>query len=192
MKSRWDSPNTAKTIEQYWESLDEVALINFISKWIGPQKGLLLDAGCGSARISQLLEVDEYIGIDGSEEMLSLARIRTKKDPHIKLIKGDICDLPFPDHSVPSVLCMQVFRHLPDYKPALKELCRVVKERLFITDMFCFGSSKFGKETVGVQIFDNNVWSIDSILEDIESWLPGSKVSRHPFNNNIVGLKVEV
>lgn len=188
MKSQWDTPGIATTINNYWNSLNEATLRTQIVKWVGPQKGLFLDAGCGSARFYDLLQVDQYVGVDGSEEMLKLARQKS----NIVVVKANLESLPFGDRSFNGILCAQVFRHMADYKPALKELCRVAAEKLFITDMFCFGKTRFGKERIGKQEFENNMWSIEELFESIREFLPGCNViGRKPFNNNTVGVKVE-
>lgn len=186
-KSKWDAPGIASYVEAQWGTPNEMALREEVADWVGYQRGRLLDIGCGSARIAPLLKGCHYVGLDGSEELIKLARERAE-DVEV----GDIERLPFPDRSIPSALCMQVLRHLPSYERTLAELARVVARRLFIVDILRAGATDSrGESTLLGVNFLNSVWALDGLLAALARHFPGWKVEKRIFHNLIVGLKVE-
>nr|TFG53430.1 MAG: metalloregulator ArsR/SmtB family transcription factor [Hyphomicrobiales bacterium] len=88
----------------------------------------VLDAGTGTGRMMELLapHIARGVGIDVSQEMLSIARDRLKDAPHIQLRLGDVYRLPFLEHSFDAVLYHQVLHYLDDPQAALREALRVL------------------------------------------------------------------
>ena len=88
--------------------------------------GDALDAACGTGRFSARLAARGHrvIGVDGSPEMLDVARA---KMPGVDFRVGQLDDLPLPDASVDLVLCALALSHVPDLGPVLAELARVVR-----------------------------------------------------------------
>jgi SAM-dependent methyltransferase len=86
----------------------------------------LLDVGCGTghhlARYRRLGFA--VVGVDGSAEMLALARVA---NPGVPLQRADLQKLPFPDAAFDVVLSIEVLRYLPDPAPALREMARVLR-----------------------------------------------------------------
>jgi SAM-dependent methyltransferase len=83
-------------------------------------KGRLLDFGCGSKPYKNLLEVDEYIGVDFVNE----------GHPHDNEqidVYYDGKTIPFPDNSFDSILSSEVFEHVFNLPEILAELARVLK-----------------------------------------------------------------
>lgn len=89
-----------------------------------PIKGLLLDAGGGTGRVScQLLgDVGGLVIADASLGMLSQAR--TKSCPHP--LQARVEALPFADGAFCRVLVVDALHHFTDQRAALRELWRVL------------------------------------------------------------------
>lgn len=93
-----------------------------------------LDVCCGTGDWSIALAkatgpTGEVVGLDFSENMLSVAEIK-KKQLHLKqlrFIHGNAMELPYEDNSFDNVTIGFGLRNVPDYKTVLKELHRVVK-----------------------------------------------------------------
>jgi len=71
--------------------------------------GPVLELGCGTGRVAIPVARSgaTVIGIDRSESMLARARMRVRRarlGSRVKLIRGDIRHLPFPDKSFPLVM----------------------------------------------------------------------------------------
>src|SRR3954468_20687428 len=86
----------------------------------------VLDAGCG---IGRRLPKDAAlaVGIDASPEMLAATNYGVKA-------AADLRALPFPDHSFDLIWCRLVLGHVPDLRPAYRELARVCRAQLLVTD----------------------------------------------------------
>lgn len=179
MTSKWDRPGVASYIEGYWDSPDEVALREQVAAWIRPQVvfSSLLDVGCGSGRMAPLLPQCMYTGMDGSREMLTLAK---KRSPQSMFVQADILvgALPYGDRACNSALCMHVMRHLPGYQILLRELKRIARKCVFIVDVFhAEGAHRFGTSDVADQIFWENSWSLPLFLADVSLVFPGWRTS---------------
>lgn len=87
----------------------------------------VLDAGAGSgAMLADLLAGGaQAVGLDGSPEMLRLARERVGEAA--ELVVGDLAaPLPFADHAFDDVVCSLALHNLRDWDGALSEFRRVL------------------------------------------------------------------
>jgi SAM-dependent methyltransferase len=84
-----------------------------------------LDVGCGPGRLADGLQERgvRYVGIDASAGLLKEARQETDA----WLVQGDAQALPIPDAEFDRVMAFGVLYHLPDWRPALQEMRRVVR-----------------------------------------------------------------
>jgi ubiquinone/menaquinone biosynthesis C-methylase UbiE len=101
-------------------------------------RGPILELGCGTGRVAIPVAKTgaRVIGIDRSESMLSRGRARVRKarvGARVKLIRGDIRYLPFPDQSFPLVMAPYgILQSLLDEKvltATLKEVQRVLTKK---------------------------------------------------------------
>ena len=91
----------------------------------------ILDAGCGNGRYSRFLlrwaDDDAFItGFDLSQRMLKRARRRLHSS-RIGHVAADLTKLPFASGLFDAVVCGYVLEHLPDPRPGLMELARVMR-----------------------------------------------------------------
>lgn len=99
----------------------------------------VLDAGCGpctehlSYRMNGPLKDVRYVGVDRSQRMLGIARNRF---PEVNLVRADVEDLPFADHSFDAVVIRHVLEHQPGgYETAILEALRVARKAV-VVDFF--------------------------------------------------------
>lgn len=90
----------------------------------------ILDVGSGAGQIAAHLlkyadQQADITCVDLSLEMLRRARQRLKS-PRPNFITADLMHLPFPDGTFDCVTCGYVLEHLPDARPGLAELFRVL------------------------------------------------------------------
>lgn len=102
----------------------EEPIVKSLLKKFAP--GNALDAACGTGRYSKYLEYlgHRVTGLDLSPAMLSKAKAENLK---INFIKGNLEKLPFKDYSFDLVVCALTLTHLPNIKPAISELFRVLR-----------------------------------------------------------------
>ena len=92
----------------------------------------ILDVGSGAGQIAQHLlkyaDPDtEIVCTDLSRQMLQRARMRLKSS-RPELVTADLERLPFADGSFDGVTCGYVLEHLPDPRPGLSEIARVMRK----------------------------------------------------------------
>lgn len=75
-------------------------------------------------------------GVDISDELLAFAAERYAHQPQLSFLRAEAASLPFPDESLDAVVVTQVLEYLPDVRPALREMHRVLrpKGRVLILD----------------------------------------------------------
>lgn len=99
----------------------------------------VVDAACGTGRHSVWLAERGHsvVGIDASPAMLAKAKAKL---PQARFELGELTALPLPDASADAVLCGLALVHVPDLRPALAELARVVRPggRVVISDVHPF------------------------------------------------------
>jgi ubiquinone/menaquinone biosynthesis C-methylase UbiE len=90
-----------------------------------PGGARLLDVGCGTGDLLRRLGGRfACAGCDPAEEMLAHARTA---NPTADLRVASAESLPYDDDSFDVALCIEVVRYLPDPRPALLELARVLR-----------------------------------------------------------------
>jgi ubiquinone/menaquinone biosynthesis C-methylase UbiE len=96
----------------------------------------ILELGCGTGRVAIPVAKTgaTVIGIDRSESMLARGRTRVRRAgiaSHVKLIRGDIRYLPFPDKSFPLVMApygiLQSLTRERDLVETLQSVARVLR-----------------------------------------------------------------
>ena len=94
-----------------WENRQTVGRrdIAFWKRMAAPHKDPILELGCGTGRVALPLarHGSIVVGIDRSGSMLARARMRVGRarlQSRVKLVRGDIRQLPFPDKTFPLVM----------------------------------------------------------------------------------------
>ena len=105
-----------------------------LSEFLGDVSGRrVLDMATGTGRAALALAKRGAIvtGVDASREMLRVARSRAAEAGlSIDFTEGDAHALGFPDRAFDEVVCLRMLMHVPDWRTALSELCRVTTHRL--------------------------------------------------------------
>lgn len=123
-----------------WENAQTVGRrdIAFWQRMAAPVKSAVLELGCGTGRVAIPVARSgaTVIGIDRSESMLARGRTRVKQArlrSRVKLLRGDIRHLPFPDRSFPLVMAPYgILQSLLDERvlaATLKEVNRVLTRK---------------------------------------------------------------
>lgn len=121
-----------------WENAQTVGKrdIAFWQRMAAGAKGPVLELGCGTGRVALPLAKKgvTVVGIDRSDSMLDRARTRVRRSrlqKRVKLIRGDIRHLPFPDRSFPLVMApygiLQSLLLERDLTKTLQAVSRVLK-----------------------------------------------------------------
>jgi ubiquinone/menaquinone biosynthesis C-methylase UbiE len=107
-----------------------------VAEFLGDVSGRrILDMATGTGRAALALAKRGAIvtGVDASREMLSVARTRAADlGVSVDFAEGDAHALAYPDRSFDDVVCLRMLLHVPDWRTALSELCRVSRHRLVL------------------------------------------------------------
>ena|SRR2546422_2803168 len=106
---------------------EQTDVVLHIVESINPRR--ILDAGCGYGRISleltERLPDSEILAVDQSASMLKeLARLKNRE--HVRVIRGNLEQLPLAAGAVDLVLCVGVIMHVKRERAALAEFVRVL------------------------------------------------------------------
>ncbi len=97
----------------------------------------ILDVGCGNGAQTVRLAShgDEVVGVDIAEDLLEVARERCRSFSHVRFMKEDACQLPFPENSFDCIVSYgDVLSHIVDgYERALSEISRVARAGAVVT-----------------------------------------------------------
>ena len=102
--------------------------------------GKVLDIGCGPGYLAAFVKPNAhwYWGIDISPEAIRQAQILF---PESHFLTGDVESepLPYGDNEFDTVVVSEVFEHLEDHAPLIKEVRRVTKEFVVVTTPISMG-----------------------------------------------------
>ena len=90
----------------------------------------ILDAGCGNGRYCKYLlrRADHDASIHASDlSQRMLKRAERKLGKRIHYVAADLTCLPYADQFFDAVVCGWVLEHLPDPRPGLNELARIMR-----------------------------------------------------------------
>ena len=138
--TEWNKKQLAINYE-FGRPIDKKAMINLfkkIAKIVSLQNKIILDAGCGTGRISiplsELFNHVKVIGIDKSGEMIEVLKekISKKETGNIEIITGDLSKIEFNDEYFDISIISSVLHSIPNWKQVITEIVRVTKKEGYL------------------------------------------------------------
>jgi ubiquinone/menaquinone biosynthesis C-methylase UbiE len=125
MAASFDAKRFGGPIGQILLADQERVLAEFLGD-VANRRILDMATGTGRAALALARRGAIVTGVDASREMLSVARTRAADAGlSIEFAEGDAHALPYPDRAFDDVVCLRMLMHVPDWRKALSELCRV-------------------------------------------------------------------
>ena len=138
LHEKWQS---VYRVDSFQKALDKKILDRFIRYLNVPRNGKVLDAGCGTGEHTLNLARCGFqcIGVDVSEYVLQRAMKQASENSltsQVSFVQAALGDLPFPDAHFDAMHCRGVLMHIPCWREALQQICRVLKMggRLIISE----------------------------------------------------------
>jgi SAM-dependent methyltransferase len=115
--------------EQMWEHGSRKTVLPLFFRYVKPERGAVLDAGCADGYASCKLAERGYVveGIDIAEEMVELARKRCPADLPVRFQTGDAGRLPYADHCFAGIIAINVLEFSEDPLHSLRGFHRVLQ-----------------------------------------------------------------
>lgn len=162
MATKYDSMHVHQGDEHY------IAL-NFVKAFINILEiRSVFEVGCGTGRgIGYLLTekcLNMVVGGDISEDMLKVG-LEKRNIPRNSLVRADAISLPFEEESFDAVLALGLLHHLKDPNRAVKEMLRVAKKAVFISDSNRFAQGRTLKKIAKVVLFKIGAWKLVNYIK---------------------------
>jgi SAM-dependent methyltransferase len=130
--ARFDALRFGGPIGELVADAEAAAILRFAGDVAGAP---VLDAGTGTARAALALAERgaRVTGLDYSREMLRVGQARVSRTgSSVRLLRGDAQRLPFADRRFDVTVSVRLLMHVPDWRAAVAELCRVTRRRLVV------------------------------------------------------------
>src|SRR5574344_1551683 len=128
---------------------------NLINSLEFKKNSKILDLCCGTGDISRLIIKKEpsceVIGVDFSQNMLEIAKNKTKNT--VQFIKADITNLPFEDASFDTCIISFGLRNIQNQQKALAEISRVLKNKGTFVHLDFGKTNKFSNFCFKITVF---------------------------------------
>ncbi len=126
----------------------------------------ILDVGCGTGRALKYLNDNHptctCIGVDISKELLKIA-FNKKCNGH--LIQCDAYSLPLKSGSVDAAVAMGVLHHVKDPNQVIREMLRVSKKAIFISDGNRFGQGGAVMKLIKLALWCVGLWKLANYIK---------------------------
>jgi 2-polyprenyl-3-methyl-5-hydroxy-6-metoxy-1,4-benzoquinol methylase len=132
MAASFDAKRFGGPIGQLLLEDQERVLVEFLGD-VSNRRVLDMGTGTGRAAMALARRGARVTAVDASNEMLAVARQRAvEARVSIEFAEGDVHRLAFPGRAFDSVVCLRLLMHVPDWRRALSEVCRVAERRLVL------------------------------------------------------------
>jgi len=118
-----------------WSAVPDLTVdIDYALRAVRPDDRSVLDVPCGRGRLLKAVArrapgATRY-GLDVNRDMVERSR---REAPGARVEIGSVYAMPFRAKSFDVVLCNESFMHFDDPRRALSELCRVSRERVYVS-----------------------------------------------------------
>lgn len=149
----YDEAHTADPWDAHYTALQ---LIYSVSDVLG--LNTFLDVGAGTGRAVSFFrdKGKEVIGVEPIQALIDQAI--AKGLPKTLILCGDGRSLPFDDHSFDAVLECAVLHHVAEPRLVVKEMMRVAKKAVFLSDSNRFGQGGMAARALKLTLYKMGLW----------------------------------
>lgn len=127
----------------------------------------VLDVGCGTGRgIKYMLDRFPNLKARGMEPMPAMIEAAIAEGvPEDLIIEGCAEDIPYGDSSFDAVCAFGVMHHVPDSSSVIKELMRVARKAIFISDSNRFGQGPLFARLIKLGSWQMGLWPMTDFVK---------------------------
>jgi ubiquinone/menaquinone biosynthesis C-methylase UbiE len=149
----YDEMHVADPWDEHYRALQ---IIHSVSDMLGLET--LLDVGAGTGRAVLFLR-DKGKEVRGVEPVEALIKQATAKGlPENTILCGDGRSLPFDDQSFDAVLECGVLHHVAQPSLVVREMMRVARKAVFLSDSNRFGQGGMGARMLKLALYKMGLW----------------------------------
>jgi hypothetical protein len=137
--------------------------LHYISALTAPLRiHSVLDVGCGTGRgVEYLNRCNPELRVMGLEPVEALLNVAAANGiRRSALVQGDACALPFPDAAFDAVMELGVLHHVPRPDLVVREMMRVCRKAIFISDGNLFGQGRIPLRVLKFLLYKTGLWGV--------------------------------
>jgi ubiquinone/menaquinone biosynthesis C-methylase UbiE len=176
------SDTASKYDEMHSQDLEhEVALAQLFGYLRHFAFSSLLDVGAGTGRvIRQARRHQLSTKVMGVEPVSRLREIAHRNGvDETEIMDGDATSLPFPDDRFDVVCAFGILHHIPNPNLAVREMCRVARHAVFLSDLNSFGCGSTSQKLISQSIHLLGLWKMFQWIKNggrLDKYSPGDGV----------------
>jgi ubiquinone/menaquinone biosynthesis C-methylase UbiE len=151
--SQYDEMHAADPWDEHYIALQ---IVHSISDLLGIQTFLDVGAGTGRAALFFRNKGKEIRGVEPIQALIKQAT--AKGLPENMIVCGDGRSLPFHDQSFDAVIECGVLHHVAEPPVVLKEMMRVARKAVFLSDSNRFGQGGLGARVAKLALYKMGLW----------------------------------
>ncbi len=151
--SHYDEMHTSEPWDEHYKALQ---IIHSLSDMLGLETFLDVGAGTGRAVLFLRDQGKEVRGLEPVQALIDQAA--SKGLPENTILRGDGRSLPFEDGSFDAVLECGVLHHVAEPRLVVKEMTRVARKAVFLSDSNRFGQGAMRARVLKLALYKMGLW----------------------------------
>lgn len=165
--SKWAHLYDRDTLEVMGYVGPKVA-VDMLDNHLDSQDGKVLDAGCGTGLVGEILDDLGYLHIDAMDFSKDMLNVAKKKDVYKELYQADMnTTIDFEDNSYDATICVGTFTFAHVGPDAFDELIRITRPGGHICFTIRDGAyEKYGYRKKMLEMEAENKWQLTELREE--------------------------
>jgi predicted TPR repeat methyltransferase len=141
---------------------------NLLDNYLDSRKARVLDAGCGTGLVGEVLKDMGYARVDAMDYSPDMLKVAEEKDVYGKVFQADMNEpLTIPDNAYDATICVGTFTYAHVGPEAFQELTRITKPDGVICFTIRDGAyQEYGYRRKMLELEAADAWELQQMLEE--------------------------